>query len=76
MTHPCGRTQFRRSAITAETDDWKRAGPSHEQIAALAYSYWEGRGRQGGSPCEDWLRAEKELATALRSGGGATGARN
>lgn len=36
--------------------------PSHEQIAKLAYSYWEARGFQGGSPEEDWLRAEHELA--------------
>jgi len=35
--------------------------PSHEDIAALAYSYWEARGCQGGSPEEDWLRAEQEL---------------
>jgi len=34
---------------------------THERIAALAYSYWEARGRQGGSPEADWLRAEKEL---------------
>ncbi len=32
-----------------------------EQIALLAYSYWEERGRQGGSPEEDWLRAEREF---------------
>lgn len=30
-------------------------------IAQLAYSYWEARGRQGGSPEQDWLRAEQEL---------------
>jgi hypothetical protein len=35
--------------------------PAHEQIAALAYLYWVGRGYQGGSPEEDWLRAEQEL---------------
>jgi len=35
--------------------------PSSEQIARLAYSYWEARGRQGGSPEEDWLRAEEAL---------------
>jgi hypothetical protein len=33
----------------------------HEAIAALAYSYWEERGRTGGSPQEDWYRAEQEL---------------
>ena len=35
--------------------------PSHEEIAQLAFAYWEARGGQGGSPEEDWLRAEAEL---------------
>lgn len=35
--------------------------PGRQDIAALAYSYWEARGRQGGSALEDWLRAEREL---------------
>lgn len=35
--------------------------PDREKVAALAYSYWEQRGYQGGSPEEDWLRAEQEL---------------
>lgn len=35
---------------------------THEAIARLAYSYWEARGFQGGSPDEDWLLAERELA--------------
>ena len=30
----------------------------HEQIARLAYSYWQDR---RGSPEQDWLRAEAEL---------------
>jgi hypothetical protein len=33
----------------------------HADIATLAYSYWENRGYQGGSPEEDWFRAEKQL---------------
>jgi len=37
------------------------AQPSHSEIAALAFSYWETRGRQGGSAAEDWFRAEREL---------------
>src|ERR1051326_7245978 len=41
--------------------------PTHDEIAALAYSYWESRGRQGGSPSEDWFRAERELL-AMRLG--------
>lgn len=37
---------------------------SHYQVAELAYSYWERRGFQGGSPEEDWYRAEGELRTS------------
>jgi hypothetical protein len=33
-----------------------------DEIAKLAYSYWEARGCQGGTPDEDWLRAERELS--------------
>jgi hypothetical protein len=36
-----------------------------ETIALLAYSYWEARGFLGGSPEEDWLKAERELRTGL-----------
>lgn len=36
-------------------------GVEPEEIARLAYSYWESRGCQGGSPEEDWFRAEQEL---------------
>jgi len=35
--------------------------PTYEEISQLAYTYWESRGCQGGSPEEDWLRAEQEL---------------
>ena len=35
--------------------------PTREEIAALAYSYWEQRGGKGGSPEEDWARAERTL---------------
>lgn len=35
--------------------------PTYEEISQLAYTYWEARGCQGGSPEEDWLRAELEL---------------
>jgi hypothetical protein len=37
------------------------SGPSQDEIARLAYSYWEARGYQGGSSEEDWLRAQREL---------------
>lgn len=39
---------------------------TREEIAAVAYSYWEARGRQGGSEAEDWLRAEQELRRRAR----------
>jgi hypothetical protein len=35
----------------------------HEEIARLAYSYWEARAGQGGSPEEDWFQAEREIKT-------------
>ncbi len=35
--------------------------PTQEEIARLAYSYWEARGKPNGSPLEDWVRAERDL---------------
>ena len=43
-----------------QTDD-EVSAPTDDQIAELAYSYWEARGGHGGSPWEDWFRAEREL---------------
>src|SRR5260370_35459997 len=37
---------------------------SHEEIAALAFSYWRERGFQGGTPEEELLRAGRELYPA------------
>jgi hypothetical protein len=34
-----------------------------EQVAILAYSYWQQRGCPDGCPEEDWFRAEKQLAS-------------
>jgi len=36
-------------------------GSFQEAVARLAYSYAEARGFVGGSPEQDWLRAEQEL---------------
>ena len=41
------------------------SSPTLDEIAQLAYSYWEGRGYQGGSSEQDWLRAEQELRAGL-----------
>ena len=46
----------------AEVPSSAVATPTYQEIAALAYSYWVARGQQGGSPEEDWLRAEQELS--------------
>jgi hypothetical protein len=37
------------------------SAPTQDEIAELAYSYWEARGGQDGSPWDDWFRAEREL---------------
>jgi hypothetical protein len=45
----------------AMTADDEMSAPTHVDVAELAYSYWEARGFQGGSPWDDWFRAEEEL---------------
>ena len=62
MTYTCGkiatgrvRREVYREAVMMVTP------PTPEEIARLAYGYWEARGRQGGNANEDWLRAEREL---------------
>ncbi len=57
------------SPTTAETDQpadsvpaaAESAAPVHDEIAQLAYQYWEARGRPLGSPEDDWFRAEQEV---------------
>jgi hypothetical protein len=38
-----------------------------EETARIAYLFWEARGYQGGSPEEDWFRAEQELRRKLKT---------
>jgi hypothetical protein len=40
----------------------RRSGPTHEQIAKRAYEIW--KSGKGGSPEENWYRAERELRAA------------
>ena len=42
-------------------DTGGRQAPNHDEIAQLAFSLYEARGRQDGHDIEDWLRAEQEL---------------
>jgi hypothetical protein len=44
----------------------------HEEIARLAYSYWQARGCPIGSPEEDWYRAENELRQPLATAAAAS----
>lgn len=36
-------------------------GPTHRQIAELAYRYWKERGSPHGDDWADWLDAEEDL---------------
>ncbi len=47
------------------TSDFSSELSVKEKIALLAYSYWQARGCQGGSPEEDWYRAEQEIVGQL-----------
>jgi hypothetical protein len=47
-------------ALTMQEQD-ELSAPTDDEVAELAYSYWEARGGHGGSPWEDWFRAEREL---------------
>ena len=39
----------------------RRTSPTREEIAQLAFTFYESRGRQDGHDMEDWVRAEQEL---------------
>ena len=52
---------------TAASDAIPVQGATIEaEIARLAYFLWEARGGVGGSPEEDWLRAEQEILSRSR----------
>jgi hypothetical protein len=47
-------------------DTGGHARPSPDEIARLAYSYFERRGRRDGHDVDDWLSAEQELTRHYR----------
>src|ERR1700722_15800159 len=49
------------TAIAPSSAATQTPSPTFDDIAQLAYSYWEARGFCGGSSEEDWLRAEQHL---------------
>jgi len=40
--------------------------PTEQDIAALAYGLWQGRGCPEGSPEEDWFRAAEEMRSGIK----------
>lgn len=49
------------TSSSTERADTQEQIVNRDAVARLAYSYWEARGFIGGSPEEDWLRAEHEI---------------
>ncbi len=47
-----------KAAVAVITETVVRS--AHEQIAEIAYGYWEARSGQHGNAEQDWLRAEQE----------------
>ena len=64
VSAPVSASPEPRSAVleTAAVETTIAPISAQDEIAKLAFSYWEARGCQGGSSEQDWLRAEQELA--------------
>ena len=58
---PSAQASSETMETSMETAAAPFATPEQEVVARLAYSYWEERGYAGGSPDDDWFRAEQEL---------------
>jgi hypothetical protein len=59
------RTPRKRTAIKSAVETFApHATPSSDAIAARAYTLYCERGSQHGRDLEDWLQAERELASA------------
>jgi hypothetical protein len=52
-------------SLETNQDSFPSAVTQREKIAVLAYTHWMQRGCPGGSPEEDWFRAEQEINAAL-----------
>jgi Protein of unknown function (DUF2934) len=64
MAHFSAKTHTPRTHLPRNEPQPSRT-PSHEEIARLAYAYWEARGRRHGCPEEDWYSAEREAKRML-----------
>lgn len=63
-----GNRKARRRADQHETSPTQllASNPTNEDIARRAYELFVERGGQHGGDVDDWLRAERELATSAR----------
>jgi hypothetical protein len=62
MTYTCGKTTTGRIRHEVYIEAVKMAtAPAWDEIARLAYAYWEVRGKRDDSADEDWYRAERDL---------------
>ena len=68
-TEPTKTSASHRETRTVQRTEPTQPAPNfaitHDDIATLAFSYWQRRGYQGGSQQEDWDRAERELRSLL-----------
>ena len=62
---------FTRNTRLETSQETKIGGapfPTRDEIARLAYAYWEERGKPLGSAEADWVRAEDELGARREAG--------
>jgi len=57
-------TTVRDSGITTTALEEISEPENQQEVAALAYKFWQARGCPEGTPEEDWFRAEQEIATS------------
>jgi hypothetical protein len=56
------RTAKEGGISTTALEEISEPPENSEQIAALAYEFWQARGCLEGTPEEDWFRAKQEIA--------------
>jgi Protein of unknown function (DUF2934) len=61
--------------ITVPTEEISEPDKQQE-VAVLAYTFWQDRGCPEGTPDEDWFRAEREIARSKRLAGREVGDRD
>ncbi len=61
---PSSKIEAAAQASDTNKEALSSAVSKREKVAVLAYAYWLQRGCRGGSPEEDWFRAEREINLA------------